>query len=190
MKFNPFIAVSSRCDDVQDRDGVNAFGFPVATGNQLQNWRVLLYHRPFRVPEELYGTLSRRSEPSRTRPGASIASRSGASVPIFFATFIEALHESRRCQAAREIARYQHLLEEARAYEVRRARLRAHSKGVTRDSSAASKRAEPDRRRSLLSIIWKWLRVWGRSGESRPHRSHLHHKARKGSGHEFGTDAA
>jgi hypothetical protein len=31
----------------------------------------------------------------------------------FFGSFVEALHDSRRCQALREMRRYQHLLHEA-----------------------------------------------------------------------------
>jgi hypothetical protein len=45
---------------------------------------------------------------------------------VFLATFIEALHKSRRRQAAHEIRRYQHLVEEARAHEERRARRRGY----------------------------------------------------------------
>ena len=45
-----------------------------------------------------------------------IAAHSSAKVPAFIATFMEALRESRRCQAAREIRRYQHLVEEALGY--------------------------------------------------------------------------
>jgi hypothetical protein len=196
MKFNPFIAVSSPYDDVEGRDAINALGIPGAdirgtgtAGYQFQNLRVLLSHKPFHLPEALYGTLNRRSEPSRIRPGAPIARHSGASVPIFFATFVEALQESRRCQAAREIARYQHLVEEARAYEVRRERIRGHSKGAAGEPSAA-KRPGPNRDRSLLSIVWRWLWTWVRSAEPQPRRPQPHYKARKGGGHGFGTDAA
>jgi hypothetical protein len=35
----------------------------------------------------------------------------------FFSEFLAAMHESRRCQAAREIHRFEHLVLEARAYE-------------------------------------------------------------------------
>jgi sugar phosphate permease len=37
----------------------------------------------------------------------------------FFSEFLAAMHESRRCQAAREIRRFEHLVLEARAYEAR-----------------------------------------------------------------------
>jgi hypothetical protein len=37
----------------------------------------------------------------------------------FFSEFLAAMHESRRCQAAREIRRFEHLVPEARAYEAR-----------------------------------------------------------------------
>jgi hypothetical protein len=37
----------------------------------------------------------------------------------FLAEFLAAMHESRRCQAAREVHRFEHLLREARAYEAR-----------------------------------------------------------------------
>src|SRR5215471_3327404 len=129
MKLDPFVIVPSRCDDVHAIRAVGPFGTPGAaieageeTGSQFLHLQVLLSSRPVRIPQELHGTISCRGEPVRVRPGTPVASRSGASVPIFFATFVDAQHESRRCQAAREIRRYHHTVEEARAYEVRRRR--------------------------------------------------------------------
>jgi hypothetical protein len=187
MKLDPFITVPLRCDDVQAVDASNAFGNPGAalkvaeeTGNQFQDLQVLLSHRSFRTPEELHGALSSRSEPSCTQPRASVASRSGSSVPIFFATFIDAMHESRRCQAAREIRQYQNIAEEARAYELRRARTLGHSGVPARRLSAASKRLGPDRPCSSLLILWKWLLMWMLPADPRPHGPHSHYKAREG----------
>src|SRR3989442_15624208 len=77
----------------------------------------------------------------------------------FFATFIEALHESRRCQAASEIQRYRHIVEEARAYEERCARRREYSRVSTRELSARQRTGRNGRRASH-STLWKWLRMW------------------------------
>jgi len=60
----------------------------------------------------------------------------------FFAKFIEALHESRRCQAACEIHRYQHLIHEARAY-ARPARGRLSTIRNPKTKSAPMRRSAP-----------------------------------------------
>jgi hypothetical protein len=53
----------------------------------------------------------------------------------FFAAFLDALHESRRRQAAREIEKYRYLIDEAKAKEMWRAIERAHA-----ESSPAERR--------------------------------------------------
>jgi hypothetical protein len=90
--------------------------------------------------------------------GTPFALDSSTKGRVFFATFIEALHESRRCQAAREIQRYRHLVEEARAYEERCARRREYSRVSARELSARE-RTGRDGRRPPHSILWKWLRT-------------------------------
>ena len=45
----------------------------------------------------------------------------------FFAAFLDALHESRRRQAARELEKYRYLIDEAKAKETWRAIARAHA---------------------------------------------------------------
>ena len=52
-------------------------------------------------------------------------------------TFLEALHASRQRQAAQEIHRYRHLIDEAKAGGIRRAIARAHAQASQRASSAA-----------------------------------------------------
>jgi flagellar biosynthesis regulator FlbT len=52
------------------------------------------------------------------RTGETLASKC-APFGFFLSEFLAAMHESRRCQAAREIRRFEHLVLEARAYEAR-----------------------------------------------------------------------
>jgi len=62
-------------------------------------------------------------------------------------TFLEALHMSRRRQAAREIDRYRHLIDEANAAEVRRAIASAHAKAPRRAYSSAAAPAQAFKQR-------------------------------------------
>jgi hypothetical protein len=74
-------------------------------------------------------------------------------------TFLEALHASRQRQAAREIHRYRHLIDEANAVKMRRAIVRAHAK--------ASQRADPSRDSHRpawpLAIVFNRIRTWAQA---------------------------
>jgi len=156
------VTAPSRCDGAQD-GAANAFGTPGAivkltTEDHSEGLCDLLPPAQLRTPEQVHGTTIRRRERSRTQPAAPIASHSSAKVPLFFATFIDALHESRRCRAAREIRRYHHIVEEARAYEERFARRHEYARVSARELSARE-RTGRNGRRPPYSILWKWLRM-------------------------------
>ncbi len=163
MKSIAAITAPSRRDGAQD-GAANAFSAPGAivkltTEDHSEGLCDLLPPAQLRTPEQVHGTTIRRRERSRTQPAAPIASHSSAKVPLFFATFIDALHESRRCRAAREIRRYQHIVQEASAYDGRCARGREYSMVSARELSTRE-RTGRSWRRSPHSILWNWLRTW------------------------------
>ena len=71
-------------------------------------------------------------------------------------TFLEAMHASRQRQAAREIERYRHLMDEANAIRTRRAIARAHAK-ASRPARAVHRPAWP------LAILLNRIRVWAQT---------------------------
>jgi hypothetical protein len=75
-------------------------------------------------------------------------------------TFLEALHASRQRQAAREIERYRHLMDEANATKARHAIARAHVKASPRSTPArdAYRPAWP------LAILLDRIRMWAHAG--------------------------
>jgi MFS family permease len=74
----------------------------------------------------------------------------------FFSEFLAAMHESRRCQAAREIRRFEHLVLEARAYEARarQAHMRPEDRPVPARPPWRAKRA------STLGQAWLAFARW------------------------------
>lgn len=75
-------------------------------------------------------------------------------------TLLEALHASRQRQAAREIHRYRHLMDEANAAELRQRIARAHAKASRRASSPAAATQARDARRPALAIVFDRIRTW------------------------------
>jgi hypothetical protein len=72
-------------------------------------------------------------------------------------TFLEALHASRQRQAAREIDRHRHLIDEASAIKMRRAIARAHAK-ASPPARAAHRPEWP------LAILFNRIRMWAHAG--------------------------
>jgi len=77
-------------------------------------------------------------------------------------TFLEALHASRRRQAAQEIERYRHLIDEANAAKLRRAIASAHAKASRRASSSPAGPSARDAHRPAWpwGILLERLRAW------------------------------
>jgi hypothetical protein len=74
----------------------------------------------------------------------------------FFSEFLAAMHESRRCQAGREIRRFEHLVLEARAYEARarQAHMQPEDRAVPARPSWRAMRA------STLGQTWLAFAHW------------------------------
>ena len=77
-------------------------------------------------------------------------------------TFLAALHASRQRQAAREIQRYRHLIDEAKAAKVRRAIASAHAKASrpTRPSAAAQSARDAHRPAGALVVLLQRIVMW------------------------------
>jgi hypothetical protein len=95
----------------------------------------------------------RRADAAETEAGLALAS----SRTSFFANFLAALHESRRCEAAGEIERYRHLAQEAHAYTARREAERERSERPQRRRSDAAAHADHDHQlpSGLSPSIWR-----------------------------------
>jgi hypothetical protein len=80
------------------------------------------------------GLVSRRSDDSNSavplRATASVNATTRGFWRGFGTALLEALHESRSRQAAREIQNHQHLIEEARLYKLKRPEIRSQSDGM------------------------------------------------------------
>jgi hypothetical protein len=100
---------------------------------------------------------------------ASKCARSG-----FFSEFLAAMHESRRCQAAREIRRFEHLLREARVYEARARQAHIQPRAVPQDNAVPARPPWPAMRASTLGQAWLVFAHWiakpsaRRIGEGQP----------------------
>jgi len=77
-------------------------------------------------------------------------------------TLLEALHASRQRQAAREIHRYRHLMDEANAVKLRHAITRAHAKASPRAYSAAAAAPAREAHRPAwpLAALINRMRMW------------------------------
>jgi hypothetical protein len=74
--------------------------------------------------------VSRRSDDSNSAVPLRATASVNATTRGFGTALLEALHESRSRQAAREIENHQHLIEEARLYKLKRPEVRSQSEGM------------------------------------------------------------
>jgi MFS family permease len=72
----------------------------------------------------------------------------------FFSEFLAAMHESRRCQAAREIRLFEHLVPEARAYEARARQTHMQPCTVPEDRAVPARPSWRAMRASTLGRAW------------------------------------
>ena len=78
----------------------------------------------------------------------------------FFSEFLAAMHESRRCQAAREIRHFEHLLREAGVYEARARQAHIQPCVVLRANAVPARPPWPAMRANTLGQAWLVFARW------------------------------